>query len=245
MAQDLARLIPALAPARRLSKSLIVQESAHYLQGQREMCLAAAAEIQGLLQENLEVITEVNTWREQYGMPPRQPQVPGEAVQRLLKVDQDVLGTFPGGFGDNAAGDEHAPENGRDAQRDAAPSGLTAEDLNHAGVISSQRDHFLPTQEAALQETTDQQLKPSVESWEAPPYSENQIPPDMFNLVPDSLSMDPNLNSLIPLSPYTPFDMHPGLYPGLNVASPDLNLYQTNEQTDFGFLPRTQYTQNS
>jgi hypothetical protein len=211
------------------------------------MCLAAAAEIQGLLQENLEVITEVNTWREQYGMPPMQPRVPGEAVQKLLKIDQDVLGTFPGGFGDNAAGDEHAPENGRDAQKDAAPSsGLFTENINHAGAVPlSQRDHVPASQEASLQNTADQQLKSPVESWEVPPYSENQIPPDMFNLVPDSLGMDPNLNNLLPLSPYTPFDLHPGLYQGLSVASPDLNMYQTNEQTDFGFLPRTQYTQNS
>ncbi|PVH77602.1 hypothetical protein DL98DRAFT_266429 [Cadophora sp. DSE1049] len=103
---DLARLLPALAPCRRLSKSIIVHESIEHLQEQRAMCLAAASEVQALLAENLELIAEVNRWREQFSdRSPCQPMPLGEGVTALLKVDQEVFGTFPGGFGDNSNGD--------------------------------------------------------------------------------------------------------------------------------------------
>ncbi|PMD56073.1 uncharacterized protein K444DRAFT_536508, partial [Hyaloscypha bicolor E] len=64
---DLARLIPALAPVRRLSKSLIVHEGIQHLRAQRATCLAAASEVQAILAENIQLIVEVNSWREQYG----------------------------------------------------------------------------------------------------------------------------------------------------------------------------------
>ncbi|KAH7403905.1 hypothetical protein BKA64DRAFT_462742 [Cadophora sp. MPI-SDFR-AT-0126] len=103
---DLARLLPDLVSCRRLSKSIIVHESIEHLQAQREMCLAAASEVQTLISENLELIAEVNRWREQFsGCSPWQPKPLGEGVTALLKVDQEVFGTFPGGFGDNSHGD--------------------------------------------------------------------------------------------------------------------------------------------
>ena len=95
-------MIPALAPCRRLSKSLIVHDSVEYLQRQRESWVTAADEIQALLAENLQVVAELNTWRELHGLPPKQAQPASETLQKLLKVKEDVLGTFPGGFGDNA-----------------------------------------------------------------------------------------------------------------------------------------------
>lgn len=70
------------------------------------MCLAAASEVQSLLAENLELIAEVNRWREQFSdRSLDQPKPLGEGVTALLKVDQEVFGTFPGGFGDNSNGD--------------------------------------------------------------------------------------------------------------------------------------------
>lgn len=83
-----------------------------HLQAQREMCLAAAGQIQAVLTENIELIAEINSWREQYGagMGSRQVQPVGDAVLALLKVDQEVFGTFPGGFGDNGNGEEHDDE---------------------------------------------------------------------------------------------------------------------------------------
>ncbi|CZR56419.1 uncharacterized protein PAC_06307 [Phialocephala subalpina] len=106
---DLARMIPALAPVHRLSKSLIVSESINHLQAQREMCLAAASEIRSILAENIELIAEVNGWREQYGvgLGSRQVKPVNDAVQSLLEIDQQVFGTFPAGFGDNGPGEGH------------------------------------------------------------------------------------------------------------------------------------------
>ncbi|KAG4435589.1 hypothetical protein IFR05_008935 [Cadophora sp. M221] len=107
---DLARLLPGLAHSRRLSKSIIVHESIEHLQTQRAMCLAAAIEIQNILAENLELIAEVNRWRGQFpGIEKStcQPRPLGEAVVSLMKLDQDVFGTFPGGFGDNSQADGH------------------------------------------------------------------------------------------------------------------------------------------
>jgi hypothetical protein len=73
------------------------------------MCLAAASEVQAILAENIQLIVEVNSWREQYGsgMGSRQVKPVGDAVLAMLKVDQEVFGTFPGGFGDNGTGDDH------------------------------------------------------------------------------------------------------------------------------------------
>ncbi|KAK0100210.1 hypothetical protein ONS95_008549 [Cadophora gregata] len=113
---DLARLLPALADCRRLSKSIIVHESIAHLQTQRTMFLAAASEVQTLIAENLELIAEVNRWRGQFSdRSPCQPKPLGDGVLALLKVDQEVFGTFPAGFGDNSTGDgddeEHRGQN--------------------------------------------------------------------------------------------------------------------------------------
>lgn len=50
----------------------------------------------------MQVVAELNTWRELHGLSPKQAQPASETLQKLLKVKEDVLGTFPGGFGDNA-----------------------------------------------------------------------------------------------------------------------------------------------
>lgn len=102
VSQELARLIPALAQAQRLSKSLIVAEGATRLRTQRKLCLEAATGIQTLLQENHEILTELNGWRLQNGHPEREAPATSEAIMDLLKLHNDTFGTFPGGFGDNA-----------------------------------------------------------------------------------------------------------------------------------------------
>jgi hypothetical protein len=97
------------------------------------MCLAAASEIQSILAENLELVAEVNRWREQcsgVGMAARHVKPVNDAVVTLLKVDQEAFGTFPGGFGDNGVGEEQdedqGAENGRrslmEEQRELMPS---------------------------------------------------------------------------------------------------------------------------
>ncbi|KAL2839659.1 hypothetical protein BJY01DRAFT_250388 [Aspergillus pseudoustus] len=47
--EDLARLVPGLAHVRRLTKVLIVNESNRHFRQQREMCIAAARDMQALL----------------------------------------------------------------------------------------------------------------------------------------------------------------------------------------------------
>lgn len=73
------------------------------------MCIAAASDIQAILNKNLELTAEVNQWREQYGSRNSSCQIipVTDAVSALLRIEQEILGTFPGGFGDNANGDEH------------------------------------------------------------------------------------------------------------------------------------------
>ncbi|KUJ17642.1 uncharacterized protein LY89DRAFT_58595 [Mollisia scopiformis] len=117
---DLARLIPALAPVHRLSKALIVQESIQYLKTQREMCLAAANEIQSMLAENMELVAEVNSWRKAYdvaGTGSQQVTPVGDAVRALLEFDRQVYGTFPAGFGDNGPAEEHVEEGAENNSR--------------------------------------------------------------------------------------------------------------------------------
>ena len=113
--QDLACLIPNLAPANRLSKSLIVKESIDYLRTQRGVRLAAATEVRQLLADYDALRVEINNWRSLYhpgGVQEVQARPVNNALQDLLEVDQEVFGKFPGGFGDNGTGDEHDEDHG-------------------------------------------------------------------------------------------------------------------------------------
>ncbi|KIW06101.1 hypothetical protein, variant [Verruconis gallopava] len=103
---DLARLVPALAYARRLSKGRIICESIRHFRHQREMCIAAAQGVQDLLAENDRLVSEVNALRAQLGetiLPPREPMPATEAMIELMAVKDEVYGEFPAGFGDNWA----------------------------------------------------------------------------------------------------------------------------------------------
>ncbi|KFY57220.1 hypothetical protein V496_06494 [Pseudogymnoascus sp. VKM F-4515 (FW-2607)] len=106
---ELARLLPPLAHARRLSKSLIINESISYLNEQRAIRLAAASEIRNLLADYNSLITQLNA--RQY------PHIPGESQQlphrittkallEFMNAEQEEFGTFPGGFGDNGPCDD-------------------------------------------------------------------------------------------------------------------------------------------
>ncbi|KFY25239.1 hypothetical protein V491_01848 [Pseudogymnoascus sp. VKM F-3775] len=114
---ELARLLPPLAHARRLSKSLIINESISYLNEQRAIRLAAASEIRNLLADYNSLITQLNA--RQY------PHVPGETQQlphhvttkallELMDVEQEEFGAFPSGFGDNGPCDDVEGEQSRE-----------------------------------------------------------------------------------------------------------------------------------
>lgn len=100
--QDLARLVPPLAPARRLTKVLIVNEATEYLRQQRHMCIAAAKDMQALHRDHQYLLSEVNTLRKQVmglSAPLAQPMPTTEAMQQLADVEKQVLGDFPEGIG--------------------------------------------------------------------------------------------------------------------------------------------------
>ncbi|KAL4860675.1 hypothetical protein BDV12DRAFT_204803 [Aspergillus spectabilis] len=84
---NLARLVPGLAHARRLSKMLIVNESIRHLRIQRDMCIAAA---------------KVYALRAQVGgcrgmVPPPAIRPVTDAMAHLMSVKDEVYGEFPAG----------------------------------------------------------------------------------------------------------------------------------------------------
>ncbi|WZH49940.1 uncharacterized protein QYS62_011166 [Fusarium acuminatum] len=101
---ELARILPNLASARRLTKVLIVNASVEHVRQQRALCLAAAQDMQDFVSENNWLVAEVNAWRTQFGGPgaslvPVKPMT--EAMVQLSEVKNQVFGTFNAGFGDN------------------------------------------------------------------------------------------------------------------------------------------------
>ncbi|XWX00803.1 hypothetical protein V2A60_008824 [Cordyceps javanica] len=60
---DLAHLVPELAHAQRLTKVHIVSQTIEHLREQRELCAAAAREMQALLADNYRLTAEVNLLR--------------------------------------------------------------------------------------------------------------------------------------------------------------------------------------
>ncbi|KAF4964564.1 hypothetical protein FSARC_7523 [Fusarium sarcochroum] len=105
---ELARLLPGLGSTRRLTKVLIVNKTVEHVRQQRELCLAAAQDMQDLLAENRQLILEVNALRAQV-MGPAAPLVQAkpmtEAMAQLAETKNHVFGTFPAGFGDNPTED--------------------------------------------------------------------------------------------------------------------------------------------
>ena len=60
---ELARLVPAPAPVRRLVKTTIVKEGLKHFKKQREMCLAAAEDMRDLIADNHRLTAELNELR--------------------------------------------------------------------------------------------------------------------------------------------------------------------------------------
>ncbi|KAL4910538.1 hypothetical protein BDW74DRAFT_172009 [Aspergillus multicolor] len=103
---DLARLLPDLAHARRLSKVLIVNESIRHLRRQKNMCLTAGRDMEELLAENNRFVAEVNSLRSRVygpGAPMAAPRPVANAMAQLMSVKDEIYGEFPAGFGDNWA----------------------------------------------------------------------------------------------------------------------------------------------
>ncbi|KAJ7629105.1 hypothetical protein FB45DRAFT_919990 [Roridomyces roridus] len=130
---ELARLLPGLASTRRLSKSIIVNESIAHQKKQRAERLACAKQLRGMMAEQEALVEEVNTLRMKLGIAERR-EGPGELsveATDVLRVDEEVFGAFPAGFGDNGDtigeeqdvdGEENAEMNAERGRRRRAPS---------------------------------------------------------------------------------------------------------------------------
>ncbi|KAE8446526.1 hypothetical protein EG329_011858 [Mollisiaceae sp. DMI_Dod_QoI] len=253
---DLARLIPALAPVHRLSKSLIVHEGIQYLQAQREMCLAAASEIQAILAENIELTAEVNSWREQYGvagMAPRQVRPVSDAILALLKVDQQVLGTFPAGFGDNGTGeerDDQGVENGitlemeeqRDTIQSEFPPQAEMHPVSNTGLNFLEDGASLPEAQQFLAESTplsemmripDSYLEANGISTQQTRLTHEDIPSSLDNGYDISLPLDADLP---PSSNFAELNLHQNIF---HEFAPEMGYYLApeNDISDFGYMP--------
>ncbi|OBT87802.1 hypothetical protein VE02_02152 [Pseudogymnoascus sp. 03VT05] len=114
---ELARLLPPLAHARRLSKSLIVNESISYLNEQRAIRLAAASEVRDLLADYNSLITQLNALQyphvsgESQQLPHR---ITTKALSEFMDVEREGFGTFSSGFGDNGPCDDVEGDQGRE-----------------------------------------------------------------------------------------------------------------------------------
>ncbi|KAF8849550.1 hypothetical protein BDZ45DRAFT_229851 [Acephala macrosclerotiorum] len=252
---DLARLVPALAPVHRLSKSLIVSESINHLQAQREMCLAAASELQSILAENIQLVAEVNSWREQYGVGIglRSAKPVGDAVQALLKVDQQVFGTFPAGFGDNGPGEGHDDQ--------GAENGTTPQ-IEETIKAPTRRDVFPPQEDTRTVSNT--RLNLQANTYDAPQGSqplaglddlpETMIIPNSFiegdHLPTQTISVNEDIfspldhgygvglpsNALPPSNNFADLNLRQNIY---HDFPPEIDYYLplANEMSNFGYIP--------
>lgn len=171
--QDLARLVPSLASARRLNKVLIIKESIKHFTDQRDMCVEAAREIQEVISENRRLAAELNALRSQVVGGPlvvaAQPKPVTEAMTRLMGVRDEVYGVFNNGFGDNWAAEAEAEGEGIQQR---SRSGTA----DHLDVRLAAVDGFFP---AAGEHTYLAQL--------SPPAEPNPLGGDIPFTIPDAI----------------------------------------------------------
>lgn len=102
----MARLVPSLERAPRLNKVVIVNKTVEHLQEQRNMCMAAGRDMQDLLAENRRLVSELSALRAQVGSTstfPVEPRPITPAMEKLLGVENQLLGACPTGFEDQRA----------------------------------------------------------------------------------------------------------------------------------------------
>jgi hypothetical protein len=221
------------------------------------MCLAAASEIQAILAENLELVAEVNSWREQYsavGMTTRHVKPINDAVLELLKVDQEVLGTFPGGFGDNGVGEEHDDEQGvekgsraqMEEQKDPMPSHFPPNAVTRTvskvplnlpedpSVYALTGTHPLPAESNHLSATTAIPIS-NMASMENGFIDPNRMPiqqiispnHDLFSFFHDGFGVSPTPHAgiLPPSNNSAGLNMHHDVYHDIIMAQPEMGYY--------------------
>ncbi|KAF5262428.1 hypothetical protein FOXYS1_6851 [Fusarium oxysporum] len=98
---------------RRLTKVLIINQTLEHVRQHRHLCIAASRDMHELLVENYNLALEVNVLRAQLegpALPPVQARPMTEAMTELARVEHQLLGTFPTGFGDNGVETSSQPQ---------------------------------------------------------------------------------------------------------------------------------------
>ena len=226
------------------------------------MCLAAAAEIQSILAEKNELIAEVNGWREQYGVASigsRQVKPVGDPILALLKVDQEVFGTFPGGFGDNATIEEHDDDQG--LENSSRPQVEEPRVPIHSNFNPQAATHTISNTGLNFQEHTSMHPLPRAQSvpTDSNHFSERLIPnshmqanriaaqptiiqpEDPFSFLDDGYGtpLASNANSLPPSSNFAELNMHQNIYHDFAMPLPEVGYYLTpaNDKLNMGYMP--------
>ncbi|CEI61819.1 unnamed protein product [Fusarium venenatum] len=174
---ELARMLPNIAAARRLTKVLIVNKTIEHVRQQREICLAADRDMQELVAENSRLISEVNCLRAQVGGPAApvvQPKPATEAMKQLAETKNHVFGTFSAGFGDK-----------------------WVEKASQAHVQTGARNNVYDIPVGDLDKTSVQQTASIISPTNIQPRTETILHNESFGTVyqqPD-ISLDPNLDT--------------------------------------------------
>ncbi|KAJ7761250.1 hypothetical protein DFH07DRAFT_815826 [Mycena maculata] len=181
---ELARLLPGLATTRRLSKSIIVSESIVHQKKQREQRLACAHQVRTILAEQESLLVEVNSLRHQLGIAERREggKLSGE-VMEVLKVEEEVFGTFPAGFGDNGEeandGDEEmgdVEEERRDSSSVRRSRRSASRSMSNASNRTSSRSPTSSTRGAKVGQPVHVSPSPPAQSESSPGASVDAIP---------------------------------------------------------------------
>lgn len=208
--------------------------------------------------ENMQVVAEVNTWRELHGLTP-QPVLPvGDKLKGLLDVKKDVLGTFPGGFGDNLV----EGENGNGSRRE---SEVQIEEAMQLDQSPSKEVHKAAPAPVIPKSGPSRPILPHLQSSQSNTFVQNigaNEPPNTVRFMDESLITSSNngpfqphhdplyMESLLDAGNQTfpDFNAEQSIYPNFDLVSPDLDFYLTANNGNgmyFDNLNRAQHTQHS
>lgn len=179
----------------------------------------------------------------------------GDALSALLKVDQDVFGAFPGGFGDNPNGDDHEDDHqaedadGRSQARERAdqnPSSASPSELtpnlpvnitNDAAYLETSHHHNpAPFDSNNLHEPTI-----SVSSISAAPTSVQQVVPNdpvVFSALDDAYGMPlASDGNLLPSDiNFNTLSMGQNIFHEFDLPHTAMDFYFSNDQSNFAYM---------
>ena len=204
--------------------------------------MAAAQDMEDLLAENQQLVSELNTLRSQVGvpgMPLLQPRPVTEAMVQLKGVKDQVFGTFPAGFGDNWSFESPETQPTSDNQNHADESGMGLSSDNYfgspeqqyhiqtspqvgLGVSSSELPQMAATEDSYLPQTSQLNYYEATVVPEQPAYNPHGIVP----LADNQPQPSPPVYSQVPIPTADPFANY---LPAESLESTSINPIQYNE----------------